>query len=316
MLLAALIAVVTMICYAVPGFITVKAGLIKPTSISSFAVILMYVCQPCLTINSLIRADYSWDYFQQVLIFFAVSFLLQCIMLATFYFVFKKKGEHDVKFRIATVATSFGNVGFMGVPLLEAMIPEEFKTQSLLLSVMFLIGLNILGWTVGSGIITRDKKHISFKKVLFNPAMIGLAIGLPIFFTGVTLPDVVVDFTSVLGRMATVLSMLIVGMRLATVKIKAMLSDPLIYGVIGIKQILMPMIGAIIIWFLPLDLFVRQSMIILAAAPVASIVLNFSELLGEGQESAADIVVVSTLLSLVTIPLISLVMNVLPNIYA
>ena len=314
--LASLIAIATMLCYAIPGVITVKTGLIKPSSITAFVVIQMYVCQPCLTINSLISATYSWDYFQQVLIFFAVALLLQVVMLAVFYVIFKKKGENDIRFRIATIATSFGNVGFMGVPLLEAIMPEEVRSQSLMLSVMFLIGLNMLGWTIGSSIITRDKKYISIKKVLLNPAMIGLAIGMPIFFSGLTVPETIVNMVSLVGRMSTFLSMLIIGMRLATVKIKDMFSDPLVYGVVGIKQIIMPLIGLVLIWFLPLDIYVRQALFILAAAPVASIVLNFSELLGEGQEMAANVVLVSTISSIITIPLLSLIMNVMPNIYA
>ncbi len=314
--LAALIAVATMLAYAVPGFITVKLGLIKPHSISAFAVILMYVCQPSLTINSLINAEYSWDYFKQVLIFFAVAFMLQILMISIFYFIFKKKGKEDIKYRIATIAVGFGNVGFMGVPLLEAIMPEEVRAQSLMLSVMFLIGLNMIGWTVGLGVITQDKKYFSIKKVILNPAMVGLAIGLPIFFTGATVPAPIADMIFIVGKMSTVISMLIIGMRLATIDIKTMFGDPLLYAVVGVKQIIMPLIGMLIIWFLPLDLFVRQALFILAAAPVASIVLNFSELSGEGQKSAANFVLVGTLFSIVTIPMLSLLMNVLPNIYA
>ncbi len=314
--LASLISIGTMLCYSIPGYITVKTNLIKPTSISAFVVVQMYVCQPCLTINSLISATYSWDYFKQVLIFFAIAFLLQVIMLVVFYFVFRKKGAEDVRYRIATIATSFGNVGFMGVPLLEAIMPEEVRGQSLMLSVMFLIGLNVLGWTVGSSIITRDKKYISIKKVLLNPAMIGLMIGLPIFFSGVTVPEPIANMISLVGRTSTFIAMLIIGMRLATVKVREMFSDPLVYGVVGLKQILMPLIGLVLVWFLPLDIYVRQALFLLAAAPVASIVLNFSELLGEGQKMSANVVLVSTLTSIISIPLLSLIMNVMPNIYA
>lgn len=312
MFIAALIAVGTMFVYAVPGYATVKLGMIKKDSIRAFAVILMYVCQPCLTISSLLKATYSWEYFKQVLVFFAVAFALQILMLTVFYFVFKKRGVENVKYRVASIATAFGNVGFMGVPLLEAIFPPEIASQAMILSVAFLIGLNLLGWTVGSYIVSQDKQYISVKKTLLNPIIFGLLIGLPIFFTGWKVPVPIANMIHLLGKMSTPMCMIILGMRLATVSVKSIFIDPFQYLIIAIKQVVMPLIALVMIWWLPLDLFIRQTMFILAAAPVASLVLNFSELIGEGQETAANLVLLGTGISVVTIPLLTLLLNVMP----
>ena len=99
-------------------------------------------------------------------------FALIVILIA--YACLKKQYEKDIKYRVATVATAFGNCGFMGVPLLQAIMPEAVRGNAVVLSVMFLLGLNLIGWTFASYLISGDKKFISAKKAFINPAMLGL----------------------------------------------------------------------------------------------------------------------------------------------
>ena len=89
--LITLISVGIMLAYAVPGFATIKSKLIKPDAIPAFATILMYVCQPCLTIYSLNNVDYSWDLFKTMLIFFGISFAIQLAFIVVFFLIFKNK---------------------------------------------------------------------------------------------------------------------------------------------------------------------------------------------------------------------------------
>lgn len=304
--LITLITVAIMMAYAIPGFLTVKTKLIKPESISAFAVVLLYVCQPSLTIYSFNIADYSWSLFSQALIFFALAFAIQAFMLGVCYLIFRKAGKQNVKYRIYSVACAFGNSSFLGIPLLEAIMPNH--PEAVLLSTFFMLGMNILGWTVASAIITNDKKFISVKKAFFNPAVIALIVALPMFFTHTKLPSQLDSMFTLLGKMTTPLCMLIMGMRLATIKPKALFCVPSQYLIIGIKQLVMPLLAFAIVWYLPLDLFVRQTLFILCATPVASVVLNFSELLGEGQEHAANLLLLGTALSIATIPLLMLLL--------
>lgn len=315
-LITTAIAVATMLAYAVPGFLTVKCKLIKPESISAFSVVLMYICQPMLTITSFLNATFTLAFFWQMLAAFALAGVLQLGVILIAHFILKRFYAKDIKYRVATVATAFGNCGFMGVPLLQAIMPEAVRNNAVVLSVMFLLGLNLIGWTFASYLISGDKKFISAKKAFINPAMLGLVIGLPLFICGVQLPKEVFTCVELLGKMTTPLCMLILGMRLATITFKEMFCSPFQYAVVGVKQIVMPMLGMLLIWFIPLDFYVRQSLFILAATPVASITLNFAEMLGKGQKTAANLVLLGTLLSILTLPLMALIMNVVPDVYA
>ncbi|MGN0797911.1 MAG: AEC family transporter [Christensenellales bacterium] len=297
-----------MLAYAIPGFVTVKTGIIKPQAISAFAVILMYVCQPCLTIYSLTRVEYSPDVFARMMIFLALTFVLQAVVLGVYYLIFRKK-QDNVAVRISNVAVAFGNVGFLGVPLLESIFPDN--PEVLVYSTAFLIGMNLLGWTFASAIITRDKKYVSIKKAIFNPATVGLIIGLPLFFTGAKMPAQLDSMITLLGKMTTPLCMLIMGMRLAVNSPRSVFCRPMQYVVVIFKQVAFGLIALLLVWFLPLPTYFKETMFILACTPVASVVLNFAEMLGEGQETAANLVLLGTTSSIITIPMMTLILTAL-----
>ena len=97
--------------------------------------------------------------------------------------------------------------------------------------------------------------------------------------------------------------MLIMGMRLASVPLKPIVTRKLNYLVLFLKQLIMPLLGLIVIFFLPIDTNMKLTFYIICCCPVASVVLNFSELLGQGQEMAANLVLLGTFSSIVTIPI-------------
>lgn len=302
----ALSTVSVMLLYACPGFLLVKSGLVKSSAISDFAKLLMYVCQPMLIIYSFMRVEFSFDILKEMLFVFAFIFLLLVTGLLLFRFVFFRKKASDVKYRIYTLATSFANCAFMGVPILEALLPEY--PNAVAFSAMFSLAMNVLGWTLASSIITNDKKYMSAKKIVLNPAVLALTVAVPLFVTGAELPSVLSDMVILLGRMTTPMCMIIMGMRLATSEIRSVVNSPMQYFIIGIKQIVFPLIAFFLLMLFPVSGELRASVYIMFACPVASVVLNFSEILGEGQKTAANLVLLGTGLSAITIPLMVLIL--------
>lgn len=302
----ALSTVSVMLLYACPGFLLVKSGLVKSSAISDFAKLLMYVCQPMLIIYSFMRVEFSLDILKEMLFVFVFIFLLLVTGLLLFRFVFFRKKASDVKYRIYTLATSFANCAFMGVPILEALLPEY--PNAMAFSAMFSLAMNVLGWTLASSIITNDKKYMSVKKIVLNPAVLALTVAVPLFVTGAELPVVLSDMVILLGRMTTPMCMIIMGMRLATSEIRSVVNSPMQYFIIGIKQVVLPLIAFFLLTLFPVSDELRASVYIMFACPVASVVLNFSEILGEGQKTAANLVLLGTGLSAITIPLMVLIL--------
>lgn len=296
--------VLIMICYAIPGFILVRTGQIKENAIPAFAKVLMYVCSPCLTIYTIANLKYSFTIVKEVIIVLVSSLAIQILILIVFRFIFRKHTE-DVKYRVCTIATAMGNCGFMGVPLLEAVMPEH--PEALAMSTAYCVGMNLIGWTIASAIISNDVKYMKVHKALLNPAVLSLIVAIPLFVTETKLPSQLNNMVTLLGKMSLPMCMLIMGMWLATMELKNLFNDKMQYFIIFVKQIVMPVIALLIFMALPVAPYLKRTMFILSASPVASVVLNFSEMIGEGQKTAANLVLLGTLSSVITIPLLMLI---------
>lgn len=299
-----------MLAYAVPGYIIIKAKAVKSDHIASFSKLLMYVCQPALTLYSFNKADFSKQLGINLLIFLGIITLVQLLFIGVFYLIFIKKMQ-DVRYRVTTVATTLSNCSFLGVPLLEAIFPNSPNVA--VYSMMYFLSMSLLGWTLVSAIITRDKKYISVKKILINPATLSIVISLPFFFTGFKigfengeLLGQIGNMIDILGKMTTPLCMLVLGMRLATVKVKNLFNNWQQYLVVFVNQVIFPLFTLGILMLFKVDTELRWCMFIMCACPVAAVVQNYAEILGEGQDVAANMVLLGTLSSIVTLPLMAL----------
>ena len=299
-----LVNVLIMMAYAVPGFILVKCRAVKGESISAFAKVLLFVCQPCLSLYSFNKADYTAELFADMCIFFGISLLLQAIVLTVLFFIFRIKYS-DAGYRVATAACVFGNVGFLGVPLLEALLPQY--PDAIAFSAMYILSMNLLSWTVGSAILTGDKKYVSVKKALLTPPILTLIVALPLFFTCTKLPSVIDGSVALLGKMTTPLCMLIMGMRLALAPARQLFNDWKIYFSAIVKLAVFPLAGLLIATVIPVSEYVRTTLFILSCCPTASVVLNLAEMYGQGQQNAANAVLTCTIFSALTIPIMLLI---------
>lgn len=303
----ALLAVSVLLLIAAPGYILMKRKMLSESCIPGFSKILLFVCQPCLAVFSFGGLEFSWKFLADIGIFAALIILVHAIMLGGSFLVLKNKSREPI-YRIITIGTTFGNCAFFGIPVIEALLPEQ-ASSLIAYTTVYAVVMNVLGWTVGSAIISRDTKYISLKKIFLNPAMIGTAVALLIFITGIDFPKEMDSMIECTARMATPLSMLVMGMRLGTMNMKRVFTDYRVYVTVAVKQLLMPLIVFGIVMLLPkLDTGLRQTLFITCACPIASIVLNFSEIVGEGQQAGANLVLVSTVCSILTLPVIMLLL--------
>jgi predicted permease len=291
----------------VPGFILKKKKMVGDDCMPSLSKILLYVCQPCLSIYTFKNATFSLQMLESIGIFALFALLVQILMLGIAFLLFRKRIKNPL-YRIMTIACSLGNCAFFGIPILEAIFPAQAPGLLIYTSVYAII-MNIIGWTLGAAIISQNLKYVSVKKIFLNPAMFSLLIAIPFFVFEIPLPKSVDSMVDIIGRMSTPISMLIMGMRLATTNFKQMFTTKQIYISIAMKQFLMPVLAFLMIAFLPVDPGMKAAFYIICCCPVASVVLNFSEILGEGQKEAASTVLLSTILSILTLPIMTLLLQ-------
>ena len=227
-------------------------------------------------------------------------------LLAFFFVLFRKKSEENVRLRIYNIALVFSNCGFFGIPVVEKLFPQ--RPDAAVYCLVFTLAMNLLCWTAVLYIITRDKKYIQVKRLFLNPSTISFAVAFALFVMSIKLPGILSEAVTMGGKISTPLCMVILGMRLGTVKAKALFGDFSQYAVIALKQMIIPLAVFGIMYFLPVDVFLKQLTFILFCCPVASNVLNYAELGGKGQDVACSCVLLGTILSIGTMPLMMLIM--------
>ena len=305
--LIALSAVAILLLEAAPGFVFVKKKMLGEDSAAAFSKVLLYLCQPCLAVYTFSSAEFSVEKLADIGLFSLVTLLINGVMLGGAVLILRRKFA-DTSYRVLTLAMAFANCAFFGIPIIEALLPEAAEGLIVYTTVYATI-MNILGWAIGIAIITGDARNISAKKIFINPAMIGIVIGVPLFLLSIDLPAVLFDAVSLIGKMTTPVSMLIMGMRLATTNFKSVFTSAKAYVAVAVKTILMPLVSFAIVYFLPLPIEVKKTFFIICACPTASVVLNFSELCGKGQREAAESVLLSTILSILTLPTMVLMLS-------
>lgn len=293
-----------LVALCLPGFFLTKANVLKEEHIKGFAVFLLYVCSPALSIYSFQQAECNMEILINIGILLLVTTFMQVLIMGIGFLINIKTYKIDGASRVATVAAAFGNVGFFGIPILQALLPDhpEAMVYSAVMSVM----MNLIGWTLGMFMMSGDRKHVSVKNFLINPTTLCLLIALPLFFTNTSLPKPVMNFVEFFSKMSTPTAMTVLGMRLAFVKFRDLMDYRQVVAIF-LKLIALPLITFGIMYALPVDETLKISTYILSCMPPAAITLNFAELSNTSPKTAANIVVVGSLLVAISLPVLLLI---------
>ena len=316
-----LITVVFLLILMVPGFILVKCKMLNESVQGGFSTMVLYVCQPALMLMAFQKKPYSPDLALDMLIVAGLALLIHGIMIAFMVLAFRNKSK-SAKINCLRFASVFGNCGYMGLPFLQSLFGDS-AAEVLIFGGVVIVIFNILTWSVGVFMMTGDKKQINIKNMLLNPTVISLLIAVLMFFT---IQKPLVDvfspnsfgykvFTGLtksinfLADMVTPLAMTVLGMRIAKVNFKQLFTDKWAYVNVFNKLILMGLITILIVAWLPVSKVVKYTLFFLLSMPSANNTVLFAVNFGGDSESASVFVLLSTVLSIATIPLMFLLMS-------
>ena len=297
--------------YIIPGFLCRKTKVAKAEHLSTLSAILVYVCSPCMVVNSFMKTERSPHMIGQIMLFFIVSLAIQTVLTFILYGVFRKK-FHDVKYRMLTVSFGLGNAGFFGIPIIEALLPN--RPEVACFACVYIVGMNMLTFTIGAYCLTGDKKRMTLKKAFLNPPFISLIVALILYalnVQSVTQGNMLGNVLELLSKTTTPLCMIILGIRLASVSFKKLFTRIYVYVICACKLLIFPFVCLAIVYFLPLDPVFKAAMFILGGTPCAAVMLNIAEMYDGETELAANCVLLSTLLCVFTIPLLNIVSDTL-----
>jgi predicted permease len=260
-----------------------------------------------MIINSFQSIEFKWNTLGYISLFFAVTMLLLAVSIGIIYLILQKKSD-DPKYRMLTIASALGNVGFLGAPLISGLYPNS--PIVICYSSIYTTSMTIICFTIGVYALTTNKQYMSPFSALYNQGTISLAIGMILFLYEWHFPKLLGDAMSLLAKLSTPLCMQILGIRLATVNILDLFKRPFVYVTCALKLFIFPLFAYALVYFFPFfDEEFKASIFILSGAPCAAVILSLAELHNTEQELSANVVLVSTLLCVITLPILTIILN-------
>lgn len=255
--------------------------------------VLIYVIMPCVVLNAYMT-EFSRERLTGLLWAFGLSVAALLLAMLVSHVIFKK---HPIE----NFGTAFSNAGFMGIPLVSAVL----GTEAVFYTSAFVALLNILQWTYGVFVITRDKRQISAKKILTNPVLVSLLVGILLFLLPVEMPSVVTSTVGSIAAMNAPVAMISLGTYLAQIRLKELFTDRTAYASTAVRLIVIPLLTLILLWPVPAEyMTVKLAVLIVAVTPVGSNVAIFVQIHNQNYTQAVKSVCLSTLCSIVTMPLL------------
>ena len=299
--------VLIMFFYMIPAFILLKSGQAEAAHAKTVSAILLYISFSAMIINSFQTMEFSWTLMGYICLFFIVTLILMVISIVILYLVFKKK-YHEPKYRILTIASVLGNVGFFGTPLISGLYPNS--PIVVCYSSIYSITVTMIGFTVGVYALTTDKHYMSPFSALYNQCTISFVIGVILYLAEWHFPKLLGDAVSLLSKMSTPLCMNLLGMRLASVNMLDLFRRPFVYITCIFKLFIFPLFCYLLVYFIPfLDEEFKSSIFILSGTPCASCILSLAELHNTEQELSANVLLVTTIVCIITLPILTIILN-------
>lgn len=307
------------------GFILKKRGMISKIGEKTLSAVVVNAANPAMMLSAAINKESTIQgiellkTFGLVVAVYIILVLLAWIITKVLFIPAGSRGAYQNM-------TVFSNLGFMGFPLVSAM----FGAEALLYASLFTIPYNVLIYTYAYSMMDSDKREAAkasqngevdvktddtaeegrevlkrLRKII-NIGVIACIVTIVIYLTRVHVPEFLETTVKHLSNLTAPLSMIVIGSSMADMKFKEMFTDVKLLIFCAVKLLVIPVVGVLLIRLTGApQLFVGVSLIMLGT-PVGSMTAMVAQTHGSNYELAARGVALTTVLSVVTLPLISM----------
>lgn len=291
------------------GIYSKKKGFIDNDNQKQLSGIVVNVGNPAMIISGSISKENVIPP-SELLLSLMIAIGIFVLMILLTLFLPKLLGFHSENYGIVKLMFIFSNIGFMGMP----MVSSIYGTEALMYVTVFLIPFNILVYTYGIYTLQKDGKASKEKYNLsdiFNIGVIACFISIVLYALPIQIPYFITEAISMLSKITGPLSMMIIGASIFDIKWKEVFSDGHLIVFSIVKMIILP---AIILFILKgmihSEILLGVSMIMLAAPVGSMTAMLASQYNEESYPLATKGVSVTTVMSVITIPFISLITGI------
>ncbi|EEI21069.1 hypothetical protein G8J22_02652 [Lentilactobacillus hilgardii] len=300
--------IVLMFVLMLVGVLINKLGFMQAQTSNDLTNILLYIVSPCLIIGAF-EQHYSASRMQQLMLVCVGIFIFYIIEIFISKIAFGRISNINLR-RITQYGSIYSNAGFMGVPLTSAL----FGNSGVFFAVASLAGFNIFSWTHGVSLFKTGKKTTdrwqNFREIILNPNIVAIFVGLLFFVASFQLPGPANEVVKYISSINTPLSMIVIGNSLGNIKINRQLVDWHLWLALFFRNVLFPMIAIMVLQLLTISGVALYTTVLMAACPAAGLVVLFTLQAYGDTSPAVALMSLSTILSLVTIPLVFALMKI------
>ncbi len=300
---------VMFVVYLAVGIIAVKVKLFDQKSLNVLSKLIMKITLPIMIFMNTLNGATRQQFMETLPIL-----VLTAIMYFTLYFLcllmkkaFKLTGDTGSVYHACSM---FGNIGFMGIPILAALFPEK----GMLYIAMFTVVDQLVLWTVGIQLTTPEdsKQKMQLKDTvlkMINPATVGIVLAVLGIFAGVHMPTLIDTSLTKIGAITTPLAMIYLGGLFCFTDIKYYIKRAEFFATAIVKMVAYPLAFFYVMSLFSVPDDIKVAMAVLSGLPTMSSIAMFAKSQNSEGEYAVGSIFVTTLLSLVTLPLVCYVIG-------
>ncbi len=283
------------------GYLLYKIKIVDDAFSKGLTKLIINVTMPALLLSSVLGTPERQP-ISNVLLILLVAFSLYFVIFPIIGFIIAKiMRVNSTQQGLYMFMTSFSNIGFMGFPIINAVAGPVGLFYATIYNMVFNLGL----FTIAVWLITFGRKDgTKFNpRQLLSPGFIGAVLAITFYFLNIKLPAFLTNAIDMVGDITSPAAMLVTGISLAKMNIRNIFNDWRVYVWLTIKQVLLPLVLWIPFCLIFTNETIRYVSLILAGMPAANMAVLYANTYGSDEALAARSVFITTLLSLITVPL-------------
>ena len=285
---------VIIILVAIGVFLYMKSIIDDHTSRKLSAVV-MDVCNPAIILASMLSGNITASHKDIIVALILGAAFYGFLVLLGFIFPYIVRCDKDSR-RFYNIMNVYTNVGFIGIPVARAILPDNAFLYVVVCNVMY----SLLFYTHGIIILGNGKEKMNLLKV-FSPGTIMAILSLIVFWFNLKLPVVFASCISYIGNANVFLSMTLLGVGIARSGLENGIKNIRIWIYIIVRMILVPVLIFFILRALDFPSVTILGLCLMAAMPIGNLPLIQSEKMGEDTELLSNAITITTLMSIITI---------------
>lgn len=297
------------VVYMLIGIFAVKMHYLDREKLGVLSGCITKILLPLLIFTNTINGTTREQFLSSAVIILlaAVLYLVLYAVAAVLAKLLRLDDKHQTLYRACTM---FGNCGFMGIPIVTALYPEQGGLYIAMYTVIDQLALWTVGMDLTAPVDHAEKPSTSqrFRKMI-NPATIAILAGVFIVLTGIKLPSIIVTALAKTGAAASPLAMIYLGGVFCYIKITDYLKLKEVYVTVAVKMLLLPVLVYAVLCRIPaVDQNVAVTIGILCALPTMSSVAMMAESQHSDSDYVTGFIFVTTLIAIITLPIVCLVL--------